>query len=110
MRGERFRIGKEVRHAFGMGGSLALVVALLAATGPFVGLLDSGGTFFLQGYVERPSDGFFGGFSFRWQLDGERLVPMIINDTVDDMFDVVLSNRISPGSFTETWKISALTR
>ncbi len=80
------------------------------ATGPFVGLLDSGGTFFLQGYVERPSDGLFGGFSFRWQLDGERLMPMIINDTVDDMFDVVLSNRISPGSFTETWKISALAR
>ena len=80
------------------------------ATGPFVGLLDSGGTFFLQGYVERPSDGLFGGFSFRWQLDGERLVPMIINDTVDDMLNVVLSNRISPGSFTETWKISALTR
>jgi hypothetical protein len=47
--------------------------------------------------------------TFRWQLDGERLEPMVIHDTVDDMINVVLSTRGST-SFTETWKISALTR
>ena len=93
-------------------GNITATIAVFTppATGPFVGLLDSGGTFFLQGYVERPADGLFGAITFRWQLDGEQLVPMIINGTVDDMIDVGLSSRISPGSFSERWKISALTR
>jgi hypothetical protein len=93
-------------------GNITATIAVFTppASGPFVGLLDSAGTFFLQGYVERPSDGLFGGFSFRWQLDGERLAPMIINGTVDDIIGVGLTSRISPGAFTETWKMSELTR
>ena len=95
-------------------GNLTATIAVFTppATGPFAGLLDSSGTFFLQGYVERPSDGLFGGVTFRWQLDGEKLVPMTINDTVDDTVDVGLSSRNGAGSvsFNEKWKISALTR
>jgi hypothetical protein len=93
-------------------GNLTATIAVFTppATGPFVGLLDSAGTFFLQGYVERPADGFSGGMTFRWQLDGERLVPWMINDIADDTIHVGLSSRISPGLFNEEWKISALTR
>ena len=95
-------------------GNLTATIAVFTpqATGRFVGLLDSDGTFFLQGYVERPADGLFGGVTFRWQLDGERLVPMTINDTVDDTIDVGLSSRNGAASvsFAEKWKISALTR
>jgi hypothetical protein len=95
-------------------GNLTATIAVFTppATGRFVGLLDSYGTFFLQGYVERPADGLYGGVTFRWQLDGEKLVPMTINDTVDDTVDVGLSNRNGAGSvsFNEKWKISALTR
>ena len=93
-------------------GNITATIAVFTppATGPFVGLLDSAGTFFLQGYVERPADGFSGGMTFRWQLDGERLVPWMINDIADDTIHVGLSSRISPGLFNEEWKISALTR
>jgi hypothetical protein len=76
------------------------------ATGHFVGLLDSGGTFFIQGYVEH---GLQGAVTFRWQLDGERLVPLTINDSVDDTIDVQLVSR-NGASFAEIWKMSALTR
>ena len=64
-------------------GNLTATIAVFTppATGRFVGLLDSQGTFFLQGYVERAGDGLFGGVTFRWQLDGEKLVPMTINET-----------------------------
>jgi len=82
------------------------------ATGSFVGLLDSDGTFFVQGHVERPADGLQGGVTFRWQLDGPQLVPMRINDIVDDTIDVQLASRNGAGwvSFAEIWRISALTR
>jgi hypothetical protein len=95
-------------------GNLTATIAVFAppATGRFVGLLDSHGTFFLQGYVERAVDGLYGGVTFRWQLDGDKLVPMTINETVDDTVDVALSTRSGGGSasFSEMWKISALTR
>jgi hypothetical protein len=95
-------------------GNLTATIAVFTppATGRFVGLLDSHGTFFLQGYVERAGDGLFGGVTFRWQLDGERLVPMTIDDILDDSVDVGLSSRSGAGSvsFNERWKISALTR
>jgi hypothetical protein len=56
--------------------------------------------------------GLFGGVTFRWQLDGEKLVPMTIIETLDDPVDVGLSSRSGAGSvsFNERWKISALTR
>ena len=95
-------------------GNLTATIAVFTppATGRFVGLLDSHGTFFLQGYVERAGDGLFGGVTFRWQLEGEKLVPMTINETLDDTVDVGLSSRSGAGSvsFNERWKISALTR
>jgi hypothetical protein len=80
------------------------------ATGSFVGLLDSAGTFFLQGAVERPSDGLSGGVTFRWQLDGERLVPMSIDDIAEDTVGVGLSTRAGSAYFNERWKLSVLTR
>jgi hypothetical protein len=82
------------------------------ASGNFVGLLDSGGTFFVQGHVERAQDGLQGGVTFRWQLEGEQLVPMTINGMLDDTIDVGLAMRSGSGfvSFAEIWKMSALTR
>jgi hypothetical protein len=95
-------------------GNLTGTIAIFAppATGSFVGLLDSGGTFFIQGHVQRPEDGLQGGVSFRWQLDGEQLVPMKIDDRIDDRIDVGLAIRSGSSdlSFAEIWKMSALTR
>jgi hypothetical protein len=80
-----------------------------AATGNFVGLLDSGGVFFVQGHIERRSDGLQAGVTFRWLLEGEQLVPMPIDETIDVF---LMANGQSPGgvSFAERWKISPLTR
>jgi hypothetical protein len=79
------------------------------ATGRFVGLLDSSGAFFIQGYLDRPVDGLQGAVTFRWLLDGEQLVPLTINDSVDDIIDVQLASR-NGVSLAERWKMSALTR
>jgi hypothetical protein len=91
-------------------GNLTGTIALFnpAATGAFAGLLDSGGVFFVQGHVERPGDGLQGGVTFRWILEGERLVPMEIDETVD----VSLASRQGAGwvTFAERWQISPLTR
>jgi hypothetical protein len=82
------------------------------ARGNFVGLLDSGGTFLVQGHVERAQDGLQGGVTFRWQLEGEQLVPLTINGTPDDTIDVALAMRAGGGfvTFAEIWKMSELTR
>jgi hypothetical protein len=91
-------------------GNLTATISVFTppATGSFVGLLDSYGTFFLQGAVQRPADGLSGGMTFRWQLDGDRLVPMNFDGPADDTVGVGLSSRT--GSFNELWKISVLTR
>ena len=95
-------------------GNLTATIAVFEppAKGNLVGLLDSDGTFFLQGHVERAADGLQGGITFRWQLEADQLVPMIINGSVDDTIDVQLASRNGTGwvSFGEIWKISALTR
>ena len=85
-------------------GNLTATIAVFTppATGRFVGLLDSQGTFFLQGHVEREGDGLSGGVTFRWQLDGETLVPMTINEALDDTVDVGLSSRSGAGSVCST--------
>jgi hypothetical protein len=82
------------------------------ATGRFVGLLDSDGTFFIQGHAERPEDGVQGAVSLRWQFDGQQLVPMTSNDQIDDDALLTVSGTSQSGqlSFTEIWKTSALTR
>ena len=89
-----------------------MAVFIPPATGRFVGLLDSGGTFFVQGQVERPEDGMQGGVSLRWQFDGDQLVPMTLDEPIDD--DVLLTVHGTSVSgqqtFTEVWKISGLTR
>jgi hypothetical protein len=83
-----------------------------AATGDFVGLFDSGRVFFIQGHVERPQDRLATALSFRWVLEGERLVPLTVNDALDDRIDVSPSVRIGGQivAFAEIWRISPLTR
>jgi hypothetical protein len=78
----------------------------------FVGLFDSGGVFFIQGHVERPQDRLATALSFRWVLEGERLVPLTVNDALDDRIDVSPSVRIGGQivAFAEIWRISPLTR
>jgi len=89
-----------------------IAVFIPPATGRFVGLLDSSGTFFVQGHVERPEDGLQGAVSLRWQFDGDQLVPMTINEQIDNDVLLTVSGYSASGhlSFTEIWKISALTR
>jgi hypothetical protein len=82
------------------------------ATGNFVGLLDSGGVFFVQGHVERAQDRLATAISFRWMLDQDRLVPWKVDDRIEDQLDVVLSVRMGSEifMFSEIWRMSALTR
>jgi hypothetical protein len=83
-----------------------------AATGEFVGLFDSGGVFFIQGHVERPQDRLAAALTFRWVLEGDRLVPLMVNDAPEDRVDVTPSVRIAgqPVGFSEIWRMSPLTR
>ena len=81
------------------------------ASGSFVGAVDSSGLFFLDGHVERGSDGLSGGVQLRWQRENDRLVPWTLNARGDDRIDVRLSMRVGgPGSFDETWQLSPMTR
>lgn len=83
-----------------------------AATGSFVGLLDSGGVFFIQGYIERAQDRLQAPVTFRWILEGERLVPLKVDDRIEDQIDVQLSMRVGSEvvTFSEIWRLSSLTR
>jgi hypothetical protein len=89
-----------------------LAVFTPPATGKYAGLLDSSGTFFIQGHVERPVDLLGGGVTLRWQLEGEQLVPMNFEGRSADTVDVHLAirNGANSLSFEEIWKISTLTR
>ena len=82
------------------------------AVGSFVGALDSTGLFFLDGHIERVADGLAGGVEFRWQLDGDRLVPSTLHPLGDDKIDVALSIREGPLSTTvlQLWQVSSVTR
>jgi hypothetical protein len=79
------------------------------ATGAFVGAVDSSGLFFLDGHVERGSDGLSGGVKFRWQIENDRLVPKTLHTLGDDTIDVLLSMRAGT-SFWEIWQLSAMSR
>jgi hypothetical protein len=82
------------------------------ATGSFIGAVDSSGLFFLEGAVERGSDGLSGAVKFRWQLEGDRLVPWTLNERGDDIVGVDLSVRTTtpPSVFSELWRVSVMTR
>jgi hypothetical protein len=94
--------------------NLRAVVAVFTppATGNFIGALDSSGHFFLDGHVERQSDSLGGGVRFRWQLDGDRLVPFSIDGLIEDKVDVQLFVRMGSTStlFNEIWQVSTMTR
>jgi hypothetical protein len=89
-----------------------LAVFTPPAIGNYAGLLDSSGTFFIQGHVERPLDRLSAGVTLRWQLEGERLVPMNFEGRTEDTIDLQLAVRNGADflSFEEIWKISTLTR
>jgi hypothetical protein len=83
-----------------------------AATGNFVGLLDSGGVFFIQGHVERAQDRLATAISFRWMLEEQQLNPLKVDDRIEDQLDVQLGIRAGSESvaFSEIWRMSPLTR
>jgi hypothetical protein len=80
-----------------------------AARGSFIGALDSSGHLFLEGYVERAVDSFGGAVRFRWQLEGDRLVPFTIDG---EIINVQLSQRIgtATAAFNEIWQVSTMVR
>jgi hypothetical protein len=83
-----------------------------AATGNFVGLLDSGGVFFIQGHIERAQDRLETAVSFRWMLENDRLVPLNVDGRIEDQLDLQPSVRIGSQivGFSESWRMWPLSR
>jgi hypothetical protein len=81
------------------------------ATGSFFGATDSSGQVFLDGAVERQSDGLSAGLKLRWMQEDGRLVPFVDSPRGPDMLDVLVSARLPAQMMVgETWQLSALTR
>ena len=95
-------------------GNLGAVVEIFTppARGNCFGALDSSGFFFLDGTVVRQADGYSGGVKFKWQLEGEQLVPFNFDSLAPDTVDVQMAMRIgsSTVSLNETWRVSVMTR
>ena len=82
------------------------------ARGTYFGGVDSSGFLFLEGAVQRQADSFGGAVNFKWQLDGDRLIPFNFDSLTEDTVQVQMSMRVGTNFvlLNEVWRVSPMAR